>query len=117
METMICELYGTRGKCSYGTLQNHHLLNLGKLSKIFKKNRDARTYVEDTYAHIFIAKVCANHNAGTKDADTKWARAHLVELRDKLYGVPYTRDAIDGLQEFLKVPEPMWTHEGIRAGG
>ena len=117
METMICELYGTRGKCSYGTLQNHHLLNLGKLSKIFKKNKAARTYVEDTYAHIFIAKVCANHNAGTKDADTKWARAHLVGLRDELWGEDYTREVIDGFQQFLKVPEPMWTHDGIRAGG
>jgi hypothetical protein len=88
-------------KCS-ANIQSHHLLNKSKLSKIFKKNPKAREYVEVKHAEIFIPKVCSVHNADTKLADTPAARRWMT-----------TRDVIDGLQEFLKVPEPSWTYKAI----
>lgn len=127
---MDCELYGfgtnVSGKtieCG-GGLQNHHMLNRGKLSRIFKrkekiqingKSYTAKQYIEELHYEVFLCKVCANHNAATKLADGKIYRKHLVIGKEKIFGLQYVRYVIDFFQNYLKVPEPMWTHRGIKA--
>ena len=116
-----CELAGfgtnVNGKviqCG-GGIQNHHLLSRSKLTRVLKRDRKAKKYVEETHAEIFICKVCAVHNAATKIADSPAARRKLVKGKEEIFGLEYVRDVIDGFQDFLKVPEPMWTHRGIKA--
>ena len=98
-----------------GGIQNHHLLSRSKLTRVFKRDRKAKKYVEETYAEIFICKVCAVHNAATKLADTPAARRWMTTGKKNTFGIPYTKGVIDGLQDFLKVPEPSWTYRAIMA--
>lgn len=104
----FCEL-AHLGGCG-GGLQTHHVLNRGKLNAIpgWKK------YCEVRFPEVFLATVCANHNVN-RIADSRAARAHLLERRCSVFGYGYVGGALDGLRALSKTGVPEWRLEALLA--
>ena len=102
----FCELRHLGG-CS-GGLQTHHVLNKGKVRVIdgWKK------YCEVQYPHVFLATICAAHNT-SRIADTKKARAYLLQKRADLFGYDYISGVLDGLRASSKTGIPEWKLEAL----
>ena len=96
---MTCELAGFRIQCA-GGLQHHHVLSKSTLAG----NKRALKYAE---AHpALIAEVCAAHNASSKLADTKEARALLLRKRVAELGEPYMEAVLGGLRACFRLDRP-----------
>lgn len=101
----FCELRELGG-CS-GPLQQHHILNRGKLRNI----RGALKYCDD-HREILLADICAAHNVN-RIADAKKPRAALLQARVDLFGEDYVSGVLEGLRALCRVPPPEWRLEAL----
>lgn len=100
-----CEL-SHLGGCS-GPLQRHHVLNRGHLRNIPK----ALKYCDD-HADVLTAQICAAHNT-LRVADTKQARAMLLQARVDSFGYDYVSGVLEGLRALTKSHPSEWRLEGL----
>ena len=98
----FCELFGFgQHICGLG-LHRHHVLAKGKLRGI----PGGQTYC-NRYPEIFYGDVCGVANI-SRLADTKKARALLLQARVDLWGQAYVEDVLDGLRAATKTGMPEW---------
>ena len=86
------------GPCSNGEPENHHILS----RSLLRNNKAATKMVEKTYSDILMAKICANHNAGNKCADTAGARACLIQKRVDEHSDSVIRTILDDVRFTFK---------------
>ena len=97
----FCELRCI-GNCS-GPLERHHIINRGHLRSVAKGLK----YCDD-HADVLIADICHAHNT-SRIADTKQARAYLLQKRVDLFGAEYVSGILEGLRALCRVPPPEWS--------
>ena len=68
------------GYCG-GGIQHHHLIS----KNLLRNNPQGRKLVDEVYPYLFIAPVCAVHNAETKCADLMEARLFMLRHRRRQY--------------------------------
>lgn len=95
--------------CSSKT-DRHHMVSRARLLG----NPKARKYV-DSHPEL-IAEVCNIHNAETKLADTKRARALLFERKCQEYGTEHMRLVLDELRQLFKDGAPDLCLDAILLG-
>lgn len=97
---MSCALAGWRVPC-LGLLQEHHVIPRSWT----QGNRAARKASE---VPELLVKVCSNHNAWTKVADSPEARQILLRHQAQLYGEKAVREALERIPRKVRGNDLTW---------